>query len=187
MSENTRIDDGTREAVSTCRRELPDTITPPRTVLGFDGFVDSVREVVAERQTAESFESMRELTALGERITASANDRSSITVEWTGTGTRTGGHTCHLARALLGLGASPVMIGAYGEPERNIFADEFGAATRYSYGAPNDTDAVEFDDGKLLLVETGATRTLDWETLVDTVGVETIATHLDGADLLGMG
>jgi hypothetical protein len=187
MTKNTRVDDGTREAVATCRRELPDTITPPRAVLGFDGFVDNVREVVAERQTPESFESMSELATLGERITASANERSSVTVEWTGSGTRTGGHTCHLARALLGLGARPVMIGAYGEPERDIFADEFAAATRYSYGAPNDTDAVEFDDGKLLLVETGATRTLDWETLVDTVGVETIATHLDGADLFGMG
>jgi hypothetical protein len=187
MTRDARVDDDTREAVVTCRRELPDSIGSPRAVLGFDGFVDNVREVVAERQTPDSFRSMTDLAAFGERITDSARDRSSITIEWLREGTRTGGHTCHLARVLLGFGGQPVMIGAYGLPEHDVFADEFAAATRYSYGEPNYTDAVEFDDGKLLLTETGATRTLDWATLVDAVGVETIATHLDGADLFGMG
>jgi len=187
MTQDSRVTDATRMAVEACRRDLPSPIRPPEAVLGFDGFVDNVRRVVDDRHDPDSFEPMTELGAFGERIAASADERSSITVEWTREGTRTGGHTCHLARALIGFGASPTMIGAYGDPERDIFADEFGAARRYSFGEPNYTDAVEFDDGKLLVTETGATRTLDWATLVDAVGTETLATRLDGADLLGMG
>jgi sugar/nucleoside kinase (ribokinase family) len=187
MSQDTRPDAATRDAVSACRRELPESVGPPRTVLGFDGFVDNVRQVVDERTTPESFEPMTELGALGERIAASADDRSSITIEWTREGTRTGGLTCHLARAFIRLGASPVMVGAYGDPELDVFADEFAAATRHSFGEPNYTEAVEFDDGKLLVTETGATRTLDWGTLVDAVGAETLADALDGADVLGVG
>jgi hypothetical protein len=187
MSQETSLDEATRDAVAACRRELPASVRPPRTVLGFDGFVDNVRRVIDERTTAESFEPMTELGAFGERIAASADDRSSITVEWTREGSRTGGLTCHLARAFIGLGASPVMIGAYGEPELDVFTDEFAAATRHSFGTPNYTEAVEFDDGKLLVTETGATRTLDWETLTDAVGVETLADALDGADAFGIG
>jgi sugar/nucleoside kinase (ribokinase family) len=187
MTQNSRVDDTTGEAVAACRRDLPSPIPVPDTVLGFDGFVDTVRRVVDERHDAESFDPMTELGAFGERIAASADERSSITVEWTRDGTRTGGHTCHVARALIGLGGRPTMIGAYGDPERDVFADEFGAARRYSFGEPNYTEAVEFDDGKLLVTETGATRTLDWETLADAVGVETLAARLDGADVLGMG
>lgn len=187
MTRNSRTDDVTRMAVKACRRDLPSPIRPPEAVLGFDGFVDTVRRVVDERHDPESFEPMTELGAFGDRIAASADERSSITVEWTHEGTRTGGHTCHVARALIGFGASPTMIGAYGDPERDVFADEFEAARRYSFGEPNFTEAVEFDDGKLLVTETGATRRLDWETLVDTVGTETIATRLDGADFFGMG
>ncbi|MFD1632854.1 hypothetical protein ACOZ4L_15000 (plasmid) [Haloplanus ruber] len=187
MSQESTLDKATRDAVAACRRELPASVRAPRTVLGFDGFVDNVRRVVDERTTAESFEPMTELGAFGERIAASADDRSSITVEWTREGTRTGGLTCHLARAFIGLDASPVMIGAYGAPELDVFADEFAAATRHSFGAPNYTEAVEFDDGKLLVTETGATRTLDWETLTDAVGVETLADALDGADAFGIG
>lgn len=187
MSQDTNPDEATRDAVAACRRELPASMRPPRTVLGFDGFVDNVRRVVDERTTPESFEPMTELGAFGERIAASADDRSSITVEWTRKGTRTGGLTCHLARAFIGLGASPVMVGAYGDPELDVFADEFVAATRHSFGAPNYTEAVEFDDGKLLITETGATRTLDWETLTDAVGVKALADALDGADAFGIG
>jgi len=187
MTQDSRAADATRAAVDACRRDLPSPIRPPEAVLGFDGFVDTVRRVVDERHDPESFEPMTELGAFGERIAASADEESSITVEWTRDGTRTGGHTCHVARALIGFGASPTMIGAYGDPERDVFADEFGDARRYSFGEPNYTEAVEFDDGKLLVTETGATRTLDWETLVDAVGIETLATHLDGADLFGVG
>jgi len=187
MSQETSPDEATRNAVAACRRELQASIRPPQAVLGFDGFVDNVRQVVDERTTPESFEPMTELGALGRRIAASADDRSSITVEWTREGTRTGGHTCHLSRAFVDLGANPVMVGAYGDPELDVFADEFAAATRHSFGAPNYTEAVEFDDGKLLITETGATRTLDWETLVDAIGIETLADALDGADLFGIG
>lgn len=79
------------------------------------------------------------------------------------------------------------MIGTFGEPVQPIFEREFSDYPMVSIGEPGQTDAVEFNDGKLLLTESGDYRTLDWETLRDRLGLESLADHVDGAALLSVG
>jgi hypothetical protein len=75
----------------------------------------------------------------------------------------------------------------YGDPLLDPFDREFADYELHTLGEPGYTDAVEFDDGKLLLIENGDSMELDWDRLCDRVGRETLATRLDGARLFGAG
>lgn len=177
----------TREGVETCRRGLPAEFDGGNLVFGFDGIVDKVRVMVETRHSPTEFDRLETLAALRDRVDESLAAESSLTVEWEQQGTRTGGHACHLARVFDELGAETTMVGTYGEPPTEPFTTEFAGSTLVSVGEPGVCDAVEFDDGKLLQIETGDAAGLDWPTLRERLDPADLAAHLDGADVFGVG
>jgi sugar/nucleoside kinase (ribokinase family) len=179
-------DSQTREAVESCREQLPSSPGGGDVVFGFDGYVDNVRRAGTNAGAADS-DRIRTLREFGEEIVTSAAADSSLSISWERHGQRTGGHVSHLSRAYQTLGFDPTLVGMCGDPVRDIFEQEFEACTLYSLGDPGITDAIEFDDGKLMLMENGGAATLDWETIRSRVGVETLVDELDGAKLLGIG
>ena len=187
------MDDATRAAVAEAQSAVPDAASLPaaidrgRVVFGFDGYVDRVREMVADRTDPETYDRLATIAALGERVDRSVAADSSLSFEWLQRGTRTGGHTCHLARAFDTWAFAPSMVGMYGDPVADAFDDEFGHLDLHSLGDPGVTDAVEFDDGKLMLTEIGDTMALDWASLGDRFGHDRLFDLLDGAQLLGTG
>ncbi|QIO23251.1 hypothetical protein [Haloarcula sp. JP-L23] len=183
------MDEATRRAVADAREELPDAeaIDAGRVVFGFDGYLDRVREVVADRTDPDTYERLATIAAFGERVDRSVAADSSLTFEWLEEGRRTGGHTCHLARAFGTWSFDPTLVGMYGDPVHEAFEAEFGEFDLNSMGAPGVTDAIEFDDGKLMLSEIGDTMHLDWADIGERFGHDRLAQRLDGADLLGMG
>ncbi|MDS0284153.1 PfkB family carbohydrate kinase [Haloarcula onubensis] len=181
------MDDGTGRAVEAAREQLPDDIDPRRVVFGFDGYLDRVREVVADRTDPTSYERLPRLADFRDRLDRSVEAGSSLTYEWLEDGRRTGGHTCHLSRAFGTWGFEPTLVGMYGDPVQETFEREFGGYDLHSIGEPGVTDAVEFDDGKLMLTEIGDTMTLDWAGLDDRFGHDRLLGRLDGAALLGVG
>ncbi|MDG5761951.1 hypothetical protein QA600_21760 [Natronococcus sp. A-GB1] len=181
------FDEETAAHVTACRDAVPTTPPNAELTFGFDGFIDNVRELVDVRHDAENYTPMRELGAFGDRIRRSADADSSVSTEWHRSGRRAGGHVAHLSRATGTVGFDPTMLGTFGIPSDPVFDDEFEQYERYTLGEPTITDAVEFDDGKLLLQETGSQRRLNWERLCDRVGIETLADAVDGATVLGIG
>ncbi|ELZ80931.1 hypothetical protein C453_18380 [Haloferax elongans ATCC BAA-1513] len=183
----TRPDEATRQAVDSCRDELPETVDGGRVVFGFDGYIDRVREFVSERQSATAYERLPTLSAFAERVNDSVEAESSLTFEWIQDGVRTGGHTSHLTRAFGEFGYDPAIVGCLGDPPEDPFVDEFGEFPLETLGDPGYTDAVEFDDGKLMLSEIGGSMTLDWADIETKVGRDRLAELVDGTELLGIG
>jgi hypothetical protein len=183
----TDIPADTRAAVRACQRELPATFGGADLAFGFDGIVDNVRVMVDTRHSPTEFDRLATLEALRDRVDDSIAAESSLTIEWEMDGRRTGGHACHLARAFNKLGAETTMIGMYGRPPEEPFTTEFAGSTLVSIGQPGFCDAVEFDDGKLLLTQSSDAASLDWETLRDRIDPEALAEHLDGTDVFGVG
>jgi hypothetical protein len=175
------------EYLDVSRTVLPETIGGGSLAFGFDGFIDHIREGVDERSGPQRYESIGELGSLGDRISTSAAAGSSCTVEWIQNGTRIGGHTSHVGRAFMRLGFDPTLIGTFGQPPEDPFIEEFDEDSLVSIGEPTYTDAVEFNDGKLLLTDTGTQPTLDWELIRDRVGLEQLAERIDGTRLFGIG
>ncbi|WP_135305955.1 carbohydrate kinase family protein [Haloarcula amylovorans] len=186
MSPTSYPDSQTRDAVLSCQKQLPSEPSGGNVVFGFDGFVDNVRQAGTNAGSSAD-ERITTLREFGEEIVTSAAADSSLAISWERHGQRTGGHVSHLSRAYQTLGFDTTLVGMCGDPILDIFEQEFKACTVYSLGDPGITDAIEFNDGKLMLMESGGAATLDWETIESRVGIETLVDELDGAKLLGIG
>lgn len=186
MTGDSYPDEQTRTAVVTCHDCLPPKPSGGDVVFGFDGFVDNVRTVGRGANNGVSTR-ITTLDEFGEEIMTSAAADSSLSISWERNGRRTGGHVSHLSRVYQKLGFDPTIIGMCGDPLLDLFKQEFADCTIYSLGEPGITDAVEFDDGKLMLMESGDAAMFDWESLRTQVGVETLIDELDGIRLFGIG
>ncbi len=128
------------------------------TLVGFDGFVDTIVTPVAMRAgQGENFTPINTITEFGQRILAAAG--KSTNIEFYPRMDKLGGNGPIMANALLAQGANLTYIGALGNPVLNpVFADMAEKATVVSLCDPAATTAAEFTDGKLML---GMMRTLD--------------------------
>lgn len=156
-------------------------------VAGFDGFIDRLIEVVDERRSPTSHTRVRTITAFADRVRAAAG--RSANVELVTTEVRPGGNGAILALAAGTLGARCVFIGAVGDGQVDpVFEPLARACERVeAIGEPGRTDALEFEDGKLLLGHPSALDAVTWERAVRAAGgVEELRDLLEHR-LLAMG
>lgn len=177
----------TQQLLRECRRSLPADIDREKAVFGFDGVVDRVRSVVDTRAGPDEYETMETMGEFSDRIDRSAGLNTSLSIEWRNRGKRAGGHTSHLGRAMERLGCKPTVIGTFGDPPVETFTKEYDRAEIISLGEAPTTDAVEFNDGKVLLSDSGVLASLDWDQICETVGLNTLASRVDRTRVLGIG
>ncbi len=119
-------------------------------LLGFDGFIDTICDVVDTREGADSYERVQTLAAFGARIAAAAGQSTNI--EIVPTLVKLGGNGPIMANALTSLGAGVTYCGMTGFPTPHpVFADFATRARLLPLCEPALTDAYEFDDGKLIV------------------------------------
>jgi hypothetical protein len=70
------------------------------------------------------------------------------------------------------------------ELETEIFVDEFWRSEIGSIGELSYVDAIDLEDGKLVLTDSGDVRSLNWDALISEVNFDRFADDLDGAALL---
>lgn len=155
--------------------------------IGLDGFVDEIVHVVDKRQDFDTFSRVLTIEALGQRIVNAAG--LSANIEFVTTHTKLGGNGPIFANSLLEYGAGLTYIGALGDPSIhpvfNSMAENSEAV--YSLCDPGHTDALEFDDGKLMLGKITAINRITWARFKEVVGdPKTIAAMIDKCHLFGM-
>lgn len=155
-------------------------------VVGFDGFVDTLIQAVDKRNGPTTFTPMKHMADFSQRILDSAG--RSCNIELVSGEAQLGGNAPLMAQGLVHLGSTLHLIGVLGEPE--IVAPFRPLADLckevYSLGNPSTTDAVEFKDGKILLGKTESVLKLDTELLLKKVGKENLVRLLDSCTLLAM-
>lgn len=118
--------------------------------LGLDGFVDEIIAVVDERRNAREYSRIPTISALAERIAAAAG--RSTNIELVTTRTKLGGNGPIMANALAAFGVKVTYLGALGYPVIHPVFEEFATrAEVHTIADPGRTDALEFEDGKLLI------------------------------------
>lgn len=127
---------------------LPEVPAP--VVTGFDGFVDEMISVVAERTSLDDFSSVPDIATFGGLISAAAGHSSlrEIVVN----AVHPGGCAVNLGDGLAALGVPVDCFATLGEPMHSAFREP---ASRFrkaiSWGRePGRTLAFEFADGKLM-------------------------------------
>ena len=153
--------------------------------IGLDGFVDSIIAVVDKRENATSFRRVPTLAAFGQRIARAAGQgtNAELVVERV----KLGGNGPIMANALAAAGVQVNAVGSLGYPSVHAaFAELQRRATVVSIAEPGYTDALEFDDGKLMLGKHAALADVTWANLVARMGRERLLAAFTRADLVGL-
>lgn len=155
-----------------------------RAFVGMDGFVDEIIHVVDKRDNAEKFQRLRTITALSERLAGAAG--RSTNVELVNQRTKLGGNGPIMANALARLGIKVTYVGALGYPHLHPVFTEFARrAEVHSIAEAGHTDALEFDDGKLLFGKTDHFKEITWENIQLRYGRDNFIGNYSTADFVG--
>lgn len=152
--------------------------------IGFDGFVDEIVEVVDRRQSFEAYTRMTNMSQLGDRISKAAG--LSTNIEFVPKTMKLGGNGPIMGNALVKAGTSVSYVGSLGYPNIHpVFTELTDVCTQvFSVAEPGHTDAVEFDDGKVMLGKMESLNDVNWATLQKEVGSEQLRKMFSGADLV---
>jgi hypothetical protein len=125
--------------------------------VGFDGFIDHIFAAVDQRfGPGNNFQKIKKIHQFAERI-ANASGKST-NIELFPIEQRIGGNGPILAQTIAFYGSQVQLMGALGTPLNAIFQRLSPKINPISIGNPGTTNAIEFEDGKLLL---GVTYPLD--------------------------
>ena len=154
-------------------------------VIGMDGFVDSIIDVVDQRGGFDQYTRIGTIDVLGHKIVAAAG--KSANYEMVVKQRKLGGNGPIMANALAVAGLSIDYIGSLGVPTPDpVFADFATRARLHSLCEPGFTDALEFTDGKLMFGKLTQLSQVNWESLLRHVGLEAFIGMCESADLIAM-
>lgn len=153
-----------------------------RVFVGFDGFIDTVKKAVKQRRDNQAvcFETLGEFS---DRIRAATGRSGQI--EMLTERVQLGGNGPNLSNALGQLGIKNWCLGSMGFPEKHAeFSKLSDQCDVMSAIDPGQSEAIEFDDGKMIFSELSIFDHYDWAYIVKTVGLEKIRKAVVGSDLL---
>src|SRR5438067_4389988 len=152
--------------------------------VGLDGFVDDILHVVDKRESAEKYHRLTTIAKFAERLAAAAGQ--STNVELVSQLTKLGGNGPIMANALASFGMKVTYLGILGYPNLHpVFAEFASRAEVYSIAAPGYTDALEFEDGKIMVGKHESLKQMNWENICERFGREKFSEHFGSANLVG--
>src|SRR2546423_5113426 len=156
-----------------------------KATVGLDGFVDEIIAVVDKRRGHDAYEPIRTIDILGKKIIAAAGESSNY--ELVVKQMKLGGNGPIMANTLATLGMAVTYVGNLGFPNIHpVFADLAKKAAVFSIGEPAHTDALEFDDGKLMLGKLTPLDDANWDNLMGRLGQQKLTELLVGSRLIAM-
>jgi len=154
-------------------------------VVGFDGFLDTILHVVDKRESAAKFTRLSKMGVFAGRIGEAAG--FSANFEFVTQMVKLGGNGPIMANALGAYGSPLTYIGCLGSPTVHpVFADLAKRATVYSIADPGFTDAIEFDDGKLMCGKHESLARVNWPNLIRHVPEAKLLKIFSGAALIAL-
>ena len=160
-----------------------------RVLVGLDGFVDEIIDVVDKRTSHENYEKMQTIAQWGAKISAAAGQ--SCNFEMVVKQRKLGGNGPIMANALASMGLRTTYIGnlgtgASGVPIDAVFQDFARRAEVISFAEAAHTNALEFTDGKVMLGNMGPLNDVTYDRLVAAVGMEKLVAMMEQSSLIGL-
>src|SRR6516225_5733429 len=152
--------------------------------VGLDGFVDDILHVVDKRENAEKYVRLPTIAQYAERLAAAAG--RSTNVELVSQLTKLGGNGPIMANALASFGLKVTYLGILGYPNLHpVFADFAKRADVHSIAEPGYTDALEFEDGKIMVGKHQSLKQMNWDNIKSRFGFDKFSAAFSAADLIG--
>jgi sugar/nucleoside kinase (ribokinase family) len=154
-------------------------------LIGLDGFVDEIVAVVDKRTGLHEYSPVKTIAHLAEKIQNAAGQSSNY--ELIVKQMKLGGNGPIMANAMASVGLPVTYIGNLGYPNLHPVFESFAKlADVISIAEPGHTDALEFDDGKLMLGKIEPVMDINWDNLRARVGEEKLHALITQSTLIGM-
>jgi hypothetical protein len=151
--------------------------------VGLDGFVDEILHVVDKRHDANHYDRVPTIAAYAQRLAGAAG--RSTNVELVNVMTKLGGNGPIMANALARFGMNVTYVGALGWPTLHPVFEPFASHANVStICEPGLTDALEFEDGKLLVGKHYTLKQVTWENIQQRYGQAKFAINFNAASLV---
>jgi sugar/nucleoside kinase (ribokinase family) len=151
--------------------------------VGLDGFVDEILHVVDKRMDAQNYERVPTIAVLADRISEASG--KSTNIELVNQLTKLGGNGPIMANALASFGLIVTYLGNLGYPRLHPVFDEFAKrAEVHSIAEPGHTDALEFEDGKIMLGKHSSLKDVNWPNIEARFGRDRFVEKFGSADLV---
>ena len=161
------------------------TLASVKATVGLDGFDDEIIAGVDKRHDGGHNEPVHTIGHLATKMAAAAGQSSNY--ELVVKHRKLGGNGPIMANALAAFGVAVTYIGNLGYPNLDpVFQPLAARAKVFSIGEPGHTDALEFDDGKLMFGKHETLHEVNWDNLVSRVGRDKLKELMDGSQLIGM-
>lgn len=152
--------------------------------IGLDGFVDEILHVVDKRETPDRYHRLAGMAQWGNRISAAAGQSTNI--EMVSQMTKLGGNGPIMGNAMASFGFRVTYLGVLGYPNLHpVFAEFAQRAEVHSIAEPGYTDAVEFEDGKVMLGKHQSLKQMNWDNIKARFGKEKFIAKVQEASFLG--
>ena len=173
-----------REKIASQLSSAANRVPQMTAFVGLDGFVDEILHVVDKRESAEKYDRLPTIAKFAERL-ANAAGRST-NVELVSQFTKLGGNGPIMANALASFGLRISYLGILGYPNLHpVFTDFAKRAEVFSIAEPGYTDALEFEDGKIMLGKHQSLKQMNWDNIRSRFGYEKFAEKFTSSDLVG--
>ena len=151
--------------------------------VGLDGFVDEILHVVDKRYDAVSFDRIPTIAKYAERLAGAAG--RSTNIELVNVITKLGGNGPIMANALASMGIHVTYVGSLGWPGlHGVFTPFAQRAEVHTICEPGLTDALEFEDGKLMVGKHYTLKQINWENLCERYGKDKLAAKFASSSLV---
>jgi hypothetical protein len=152
--------------------------------VGFDGFEDKIQKVVRAEKEEETiyFATIADYAKAVERAAGKSSQFQLHTHIQ-----KLGGNAPIMAHSLGNLGIKSTLMASLGYPEiRPVFKSLHPLCSPVSVCSPGETNALEFNDGKLILSEMTSFKDLHWKSLMANPGKEKILEEMNSSDLIAL-
>jgi sugar/nucleoside kinase (ribokinase family) len=155
-------------------------------VLGIDGFIDQVWQVVETRTTDNNYVLIDKMQKFGELIVN--RKEGGMANELIKKRRSYGGFTANTGKALGNLELSTTLLGMYGKEGIDKIFDELSKkCTLISIGDPVISTILEFTDGKIMMPNLDDLLRFTWDDFVNALGADQLEKILLEADVLSLG
>ena len=154
--------------------------------VGFDGFVDKIVSPIHKVDFEnDCHELIPTITDFADRIKSAAG--KSANVELFQKIEKLGGNGPIMANAQMALGLDVRYMGALGHPHIHPVFQEFSKSTSaISLTNPGITNALEFEDGKIMLGTMQSLKDVNYDEIISTIGEEALIEIFDRSDVISM-
>jgi hypothetical protein len=155
-----------------------------RVTLGFDGFVDSIIKIIRKKEGDRKL-FFTSSTGFAQYILEKQSKNFSIELEEQLS--KMGGNMPITANALGTLGAECNCIGALGFPQLHKVYEVMSPNCKlYSFANPGLSMAYEFDDSKMMMADMQELNRVNWQVVVDVIGIQKIIDLFSHRHLLAL-